>query len=307
MNMQSAIKQHYIPQFYLKRWTVDGKLVEFRRPNPAEPGVKPHRKPPKGTAWQKGLYDFGGLPPDKRHHLEKVFFRFIDSEAANALAILEHGQNAWTDDLRQAWAMFLMSLIVRHPHDVEAFKAVYARDFAVISPEHEETYQRARGSDDPASAEEYFRNLGAPFIPNLALNNIPKLVNHENAITTLMNMHWLVAEPHRDGYFLTSDRPVIRSLLGHDESHWVLPISPKRLFVAAQRESFGDALAHSVSRNGWKEVNRQVLRQAAHLAFADDDKHLSLVQKHLAAATQPSLFLSFVPDPLRAPPLERIP
>lgn len=304
--MQSAIKQHYIPQFYLKRWAVGDKLVEFRRPNPAEPEVKPHRKPPKGTAWQKGLYDFSGLPPDKQHHLEKVFFRFVDSGAANALEILENGQNAWTDDLRQAWAMFLMSLSVRHPHDIEAFKAVYARDFAVISPEHEKAYQRARG-DDPASAEEYFRKLGDKLIPNLALNNLPKLVNHERAVTNLMNMHWLIAEPRRDGYFLTSDRPVIRSFLGYDDSHWVLPIGPRRLFVAAQRKGFGDALADAVSRNGWKEVNRQVLRQAVNLAFADDDKHLPLVQKHLAAGTRPSLFWSFVPDPLGAPPLERVP
>ncbi|WP_454683511.1 DUF4238 domain-containing protein [Ancylobacter moscoviensis] len=305
--MQSALKQHYIPQFYLKRWTVNGKLVEFRRPNPGSCEVKPHRKPPKGTAWQTGVYDFGGLSADKQHHLEKVFFRFVDSGAANALAMLESGQNAWTNDLRQAWAMFLMSLIVRHPHDVEAFKAVYARDFAVISPEHEAAYQRARGPEDPATAGEYFNNLGSSFVPNLALNSLPNLVNHERAVANLMNMHWRLAIPRRDGYFLTSDRPVIRSFLGHDDSHWILPIGPKRLFVAAQRRVYGDAIADVIYRNGWKEVNRQVLRQAVSLGFADDEKYLPLVQKHLAAATRPSLFWSFVPHPLKAPPLDYVP
>lgn len=305
--MQIARKQHYIPQFYLKRWAIDGKLVEFSRPNPKSREVKPHRKPPKGTAWKEGAYDFEGLPPEKRHYLEKVFFHLVDSKAADALVIIENGRGNWTDELRQAWAMFLISLIVRHPADIAAFKAVYRRDFKEISGAEEVSYQNARSPDDPATIEEYYETLGTDFFANLAVNNIPELINHERSVADLMNMHWLVAEPAANGYFLTSDRPTIRSFLGFSNSHWVLPIGPRKLFVAAKAKTYGEAIVEVVGRNAWKEINRQVLRPAVALGFADNERHLPLFQKHLAAATRPSIFLSFVPNPKTAPPLDRVP
>ncbi len=305
--MQTARKQHYIPQFYLKRWTVDNKLVEFSRPNPHSRDVKPHRKPTKGTGWKDGAYDFEGLPAERRHHLEQVFFHMIDSRAAEALRLIEAGGGAWTQELRQGWVMFMMSMIMRHPADIAAFKAVYIRDFNRASEAEQEAYLKARAPDDPATAEEFFASVGRSFLENMALNNVPKLLFHERSLTSLMNMHWTVAEPHQEGSLFTSDRPVIRTFLGQANSHWALPIGPRKLFLATASREYGEKVQQHMRRQAWKEVNRVVVRQAVKLGYADDERHLPFFQKHLGAATRASIFESFVKHPERAGPLEKTP
>lgn len=301
------MKNHYIPQFYLKRWMVGDYLIEFARRRPGSSKVTPMRRTPAATGYQEGLYDFAGLPPAKRHHLEKVFFQMLDSKAADALLLMENRKEEWTDELRQAWVMFLLSLITRHPEDIAAFKTVYIRDFTKASRAEQEAYEKAREDHHPATAEEFFATIGHELLQNLALNNVPNLIFHERAVHSLMNMHWSVAVPPPHGYFLTSDRPTIRTFLGYDHSHWLVPIGPKRLFVAAEKRDYGARIRDVVAAQGWKEVNRQVVRQAVSLGYADNERHLPFFQKHLSAATRPSMFWSFVSDPETAPPLKRVP
>lgn len=301
------MKNHYIPQFYLKRWVVGEHLIEFARRRPGSEIVKPIRRTPAATGYKERLYDFTALPSAKRHLLEKVFFQMLDSKAADALVLIENRKSGWTDELRRAWALFLLSLIARHPEDVAAFKAVYIRDFEKTSQADQEAYEKVRESHHPATAEEFFASIGHELLQNLALNSIPKLIVHERAVHSLMNMHWSVAVPPSHGQFLTSDRPTIRTFLGREDSHWLVPIGPKLLFVAAEKRDCGESIHELVAKQGWKEVNRQVVRQAVSLGYADDERHLSFFQRHLSAATRPSMFWSFVSDPQAAPPLERAP
>jgi hypothetical protein len=229
------MKNHYIPQFYLKRWMVGDHLTEFARRRPSSAKVTPMRRTPAATGYQEGLYDFAGLPSAKRHHLEMVFFQMLDSKAADALLLMENRKEEWTVELRQAWVMFLLSLITRHLEDIAAFKAVYIRDFTRASQAEQEAYEKAREAHHPATAEEFFATIGHELLQNLALNNVPNLIFHERAVHSLMNMHWSVAVPPPHGYFLTSDLPTIRTFLGHDDSHWLVPIGPKRLANFAER------------------------------------------------------------------------
>lgn len=301
------MKCHFIPQFYLKRWAVDGNLVEFQRRKPGSPDVTPMRRSPAATGWKKDLYTFDGLPEDKKHLIEKAFFAMLDSKAADALSLMENRSDAWTVQIRHAWCLFLMSLITRHPQDIAAFKFVFNRDFLKASADDRERYLAAKGPSDPPTVEEYFQQFHPEVIGNLAMNNIPKLVMHERAVQSLMKMHWSVCTPPEHGYFLTSDRPTIRSFLGRPDSHWILPIGPRRLFVASERKEYGEAIHDAVYRQGWKEVNRLVVRQAVELGYADDERHLPFFRKHLANATRPSGFMSFVADPKNAPPLANPP
>lgn len=298
---------HYIPQFYLKRWTVNKKVVEFSRPNPHSREVKPHSKPTKGTGYEDGLYDFVGLPPDKRHQLEEVFFRMVDSRANYALTLIEENREVLTGELRQAWVMFLMSLIARHPDDITIFKEVYTRNFKRFSGAEQDLYKKARQASDPETAEEFFATVGATLVKNFAMKNIPEFIQHERSVIGLMNMHWSVAVPPEHGYFLTSDRPTIRTLLGHEKSHWILPIGPRRLFIAAENWEYGRAIRDAIAGQAWKEVNRQVVRRASRYGYADHQRHLPFFQKHLSVAPAPSMFGGFVPEPRKPPPLQRVP
>lgn len=236
-----------------------------------------------------------------------MFFKMLDTKAADALALIENRKEDWKVELREAWAMFLMSLISRHPADIAAFKAVFFRDFSQVSQAQQQEYERVRQPHYPPTIEEYFATIGRELVGNLAMNNVPKLIMHERAVLSLMDMHWSVAVPPKHGYFLTSDRPTIRTFLGQDDSHWIVPIGPRRLFVAAQKRAYGDHICEAIEGQGWKDVNRRVVRQAVSLGFADDDRYLPFFQKHLAAATSPSVFWRLVADPKAAPPLEKVP
>jgi hypothetical protein len=301
------MKNHYIPKFYLKRWKAGDHLIEFARRQPGSPKVTPKRRTPAETGYQEDLYDFTGLPSTERYRLETVFFKLLDTRAADALLLMENQNKQLTVELRLAWVTFLLSLIMRHPEDIAAFKAVYIRDFKMVSPADQAAYEMIRDAHNPATAQEFFATTGRTFLQNMALNNVPNLILHKRALLSLMNMHWSVAVPPPHGYFLTSDRPTIRTFLGHHKSHWLVPIGPKRLFVAADEPDYGARICEVVAGQGWKEVNRQVIRQATSLGYADNERHLPIFQKHLSAAPRPSMFWSFVSNPETAPPLEKVP
>ncbi len=301
------MKNHYIPQFYLKRWAVDGCLVEFARRRPGMPEVVPIRRSPAATGYRTGLYDFDAAPPEKRHAIEKAFFSMVDFRAADALVAIEKDEKLLRPELKGAWVMFLLSLITRHPEDIVALKAAFIRDFKKTTEADRRSYAKARPAHYPPTLEEFLGAIEETALPDMAVANLPKLILHERTATSLLGMHWSVAEPPRQGYFLSSDRPTIRTFLGQENSHWLLPIGPKHLFVAAQTPELGFDIHESIAGQGWKEVNRQVVRQAASLGYADGDRHLPFFQKHLAASTRASIFLSFVSDPHAAPALERVP
>jgi hypothetical protein len=86
-----------------------------------------------------------------------------------------------------------------------------------------------------------------------------------------------------------------------------VPIGPRKLFVAVERKEYGDRIHKAIWKHGWKEVNRQVVRQAVEFGYAVTEEHLLFFDKHLAKATRPSMYLSFVPDPKTAPPLIKVP
>ncbi len=290
--MQKVIKQHYIPVFYLKRWAINGKLVEFSRPNPKSRDVKPHMKPPKATAWCRGLYDLAGISPKMVHYIEQIFFLGVDTRASMALEIIEDGGQIERQELRQAWAMFVMSLFLRHPKDVDAFKEIYKKEFLISSDIEREKYARLKSSSDPDEFSDYIISLGPNFIENMALNHIPKIINSQRSVESLMNMTWGFVSAPRDGYFLTSDRPLIRNLLGRPDSLWLLPISPRKSFIAVNLRGHFMETQANVYRQGWKQINKLIVRQAEALGFSDSQRHLPFFQKHLAKDTKMSVFYS---------------
>jgi hypothetical protein len=79
-------RHHYIPVFYLKRWTgPDGRLCEYSRPYKE---TKAKRKHPAATAYVEGLYTVSGLPPERTQFVEKQFMQMVDSGAAEALTAM---------------------------------------------------------------------------------------------------------------------------------------------------------------------------------------------------------------------------
>jgi hypothetical protein len=103
---------HFIPVFYLKQWTTNGKLVEYTRKHGR---LIAKRVGPEATGFERDLYAFSELPAADAQHIEAVFLKYADDKAAQALAIhLGESEVSWSDELRSAWSRFVFGLHVRH-------------------------------------------------------------------------------------------------------------------------------------------------------------------------------------------------
>lgn len=70
-------KHHYIPEFYLKRWCVDGeRFVRYTRPRPNKLDVK--RCYPGEAGFEYNLYRSPAQDPHKAQLLETQFFAKVD-------------------------------------------------------------------------------------------------------------------------------------------------------------------------------------------------------------------------------------
>jgi hypothetical protein len=290
--MNAPKKHHYLPVFYLKRWSglPDGKLVEFRRPFGQL--VKPRRVHPAGTGWASSLYSFDGLPPELSQAIETDFMQPKDSMASDALSLLEtrSGGGAWSSRLRQAWVAFMKSLLIRMPPDIIALKDNFINDWLNVGPGQEEAYQAARSPTDPLTAAEYFATTDKTFLANHALRNLPGLTDSKFISEIIMNMHWFVVDAPVGYELLTSDRPLRMSPLKLDDAWAALPIGPTRVFWAVKHPRWEDHIRRN-QRSDWvRAQNESVLRQASALAVGKTDVSLRFVQKHLGAEPAQSFF-----------------
>lgn len=90
--MSEPVRHHYIPIFYLKRWTgTDGKLCEYSQPHAQ---TKVLRKAPRSTAFVRGLYTVPGVPPEAAQFVEKKFMKLTDDWASQAVEVLQARHSA---------------------------------------------------------------------------------------------------------------------------------------------------------------------------------------------------------------------
>jgi len=287
-------RHHYLPQFYLSRWTGDdGRLVEFSIPNPNSGVVVPKRRVPKGTGFETGIYNFANMPPDKRSLIETRLMHKIDTDGARALDFLERNPSdrQWSSELRQGWVAFMISMFIRNPVDIGSLKAKYASDWRNADQQWEAEYQQQRRPGDPASAAEYFNSFEQYQIENFALNLLPTLIDLPKVGRKLLNMQWFVVRCATGEEFLASDRPIVKTHLDRGDAYWMMPIGPSRLFLAVH--SWQDELrirAHMNPAQLVVDANETVAGRAVKYAYATTDQQLPLVQQHLAKYPAPSVF-----------------
>lgn len=111
--MQHSKSHHWVPQFYLKRWTNEsGRLVSFSR----ETGRNLVRKPnPKNVACEDLLYTV--FVSDGNHiYGEDSIFKSVDQDGAVAIeAALSDDWKKMPNELAEKLYQFIYLLSVRHP------------------------------------------------------------------------------------------------------------------------------------------------------------------------------------------------
>lgn len=282
------LKHHYIPEFYLKRWASpdDGKLCEWQRHR----GVaKPRRVYPAQTGYVHRLYEMQDFPPNLAQQIETKFFQPVDTQAANALALMERDgtDTVWTNELRSAWTRFLLSLLLRCPEDLRKLRSIWKRDILVVPDEMEEKYQRLESDNDFPSFRSYIEGLPLHSHEKQFFKTFMSLVSSKTTGDFIINMNWAVLNLSSEFSIYTSDRPVIMTNgINNINGHILLPIGPTRLFLAASSKRT-IAQADNADQNELaKQVNRAVIQHAVSYSYTQKDNCQRFVQNRMSTICQ---------------------
>lgn len=284
-------RHHYIPIFYTKQWTSeDGRLCQFSKPYREK--VKPKRVTPAMTGYADHLYDLEGLPEQLVQQVETQFMQPLDDTAAVLLQEIEAGRYNWTTRRRrEAWAKFVMSLLMRTPEEVRLFKEHYVTSFFEVSPQREAEYRRFHSRGAPRTLRAFLAATERDVVVRMAMATLVELMESPRVMEHIINMRWgirsfAVGVPP----LLTSDRPVLMSnpLIGAN-AYLMLPIGPNRLFYAVSNQATEVRIAAQPWQRFIPAVNRSICEQAVTFVYGKFDPVLSFVQEHMGQVQQPSL------------------
>ncbi len=236
--MNEPIDHHYLPIFYLSRWTgSDERLCRFSRPYGTV--LVPKRIVPRGTAFEERLYDFGPTSDGIPLSLEHSLLSKIDSDAAVARDLLESQKTIAIVDKknRESWSKFLIAQMLRAPEDIEQLKHSVRQEWDRTAVEIQYEYEKERSPLDPKSVSEFIDKKSPDHIERLTHQIAERLLVHNGIAKLIAEMHWSVMEFSNDcSPLFTSDRPVwMTTTLTESDAFMWMPISPRALFVAAPK------------------------------------------------------------------------
>jgi hypothetical protein len=147
-----------------------------------------------------------------------------------------------------------------------------------------EELRRAVNTGDADAIEVYRAELSDERLERLKLQLLQMNMDSEYLGTALNRMLWAVIrfdEAHH--LLLTSDRPIVMTNgLGHADSHLVMPISPRRIFIAANNQETVTKLHDLAEAGGMAQrLNNRMARQARRYVYGVDDSMLHFMEPRL--------------------------
>lgn len=276
MKDQFPKKHHYVPSFYLSRWSsVDGKICEYSRPFK---DVVARKTYPTATGFEVDLYTTPWLPEGDAYGVETEFFRQIDQEASDALQLIVNDNiSALNDVHRRAWARFVIATERRTPEKLQSF-----RETAGILYEE---FLTKKAPDDPRKSiySKFSDRIPKHFGDSISFEVMKQTINSHNVIERLINMRWGVVSFRSFRYpLLTSDRPLIMPAgIINSESYVVFAISLTILFIATNNIACEDRLRLEEPGVLMEMTNDTVVRQATKYVFGTDDSQLRFISNRL--------------------------
>ena len=265
------MKHHFSPKFYLSGWTTDGQLCCIRK---VYGKIVAEPKTPTGTGYVHDGYITAHVPEVDSQRVETAFFSPLDNDAALELQRMLAGDpRIRTSEERSAWTRFVISLLFRHPAAVESLKAHFVQM-------HGEALRGVQ-AEFPGSAI----SLDPVHTSVAASNMLTEIIDNNRVGPTIFGMKWVIVDVSQSKLpLMTSDRPIVMPLgLGDPDCHIALPISPKKLFIAAHDDRFKQ-LRPGQETTVVMAINKAVVMQAAEFVWAVDDQQLAFVKKHMGTA-----------------------
>lgn len=286
MTTHDPIAHHYLPVFYLNRWRgADGRIVRYYRPHER---VVASRIAPSNTGFEARLHTLEGFPPEMQQAIERDYMAaIVDDRAAEAMEVLIAGDGArLTAPLREAWTRFLLSIQLRDPYSLEEIqKSCLAILRTNLSIPDDDEYNAVRKDGDPATLFEFVEQRAPHLLANIGKTFLPGLIDNKKIGTHIMTrMHWGTLDVSAGEFgLLTADRPFLRyEGLASENSRITLPLSPTRMFVAANRPDAVPRIQRTVTmRDFVRRANDDVVRRAVKHVYGDADDQLRFVEKRL--------------------------
>ncbi|MCR9193982.1 MAG: DUF4238 domain-containing protein [Hyphomonas sp.] len=264
--MSQPVDHHYLPRWYLDRWSRGGVVWEFRRQGPHQRLVRNYRSP-TATGFAPHLYSSPELPSERAAAIETDFLQIVDARGARAMQALEAGRALDQND-HDALVEFVCSMLHRSPGRI--------------------AYLQKRLMDDLGGLE-LFEGVGADYFRHYALQVFLDLVQSDEMSGRLRKMRPFKINVGSDGFeLLTSDRPLLLSDgLHHADAFVAMPIGPKSLLFLSERRSAAQRFAKRTARQLSRAVNDAIVRQAEGLVISQSGARAEFVDRRLGNPSSP--------------------
>jgi hypothetical protein len=280
--MSSPRDHHFIPVFYLKKWTgSDGKLIQYSRPCPGKFAIK--KVGPRATGFHTDLYGFPDLPRELADYLEARFLARTDRLAAVVhKKLLDGTAMPWTDETRSAWARFAINFLVRHPHPFAEIRAAAYDSWLQPDSITQIEYEKIKQPTDPATFEDWVVAQGDHLADRIRIRLIQSAMDNEVAGAKFNNMSWHVLDLSPSRFrLLTSDWPLYRAINGEDQL-FALPISPTALFTAVTRAAIFGRMQSEKPDDLVRHINEGVVSAARMYVYASDESQERFVRNRMS-------------------------
>lgn len=280
-----ADAHHYIPKFYTKRWTTGGQLAIYEL---TENGLYVREGAPKSTGYLSKLYSMKSVPSEEAEDIEKEFFAPADTLAEKAMHALGNGRTIYNDNLREAWAKYIVGLLVRCPEDLELMRANWL-DYLIQVPAHWElAYSASRQPGDSPTLADKIKLITPERAEKSMFRAYLNLFDHRNVLNFVKRMRWGVWDVSSASQkLLTSDRPVIRTNgLQQAGGHIALAIGPTKLFLGARDISTMEELRKMTPNVVVKNYNNQVVGGSVRFVYAVDRSQTDFIKKWIGTNPQ---------------------
>lgn len=267
--MSVPIDHHYLPEFYLRRWTRGGKLYRYVRPIESAP-IHQKKVSPAAIGYVPHLYSYTAGDSDReRTRLEHSYFQLIDDRAAKALVKLENMERGSAID-HVGLVQFVLSLLHRSPRRIDYLRNELTRRMLDV-PDF-----------DPSRTRD--QNMIHDHVNDLLV----ELISSDTAIPEIVGMKVFRVPVYSKRRLVTSDIPIMLSQGTRNRGAFImLPCAPDRLIIFAREENVALAFStqeHDVLVNG---INDAVVRQAQQVIIAADDVERSFIEERFDPFTSP--------------------
>ena len=274
---QDSHKHHYVPNFLMRPWTIDGLLNGYSWETWRQ-RLRCRKSGTDGFCYQRHLVSLE-QHPEGRDVLERQFFGEVDSKGARARdRIMEDGPQSLRSTERCDFARVMLSLEVRAPEFVASIRTKTLELAESMDSDAEILEAMKLKGISGAPSQWYTSEVGHAMQDRSFARAVQRLVDNPNIGGRLINGQWqLVRLGGRDGTFVLADHPVVRL---PERGVWFLPLGPRAALCMLPARS---GLLKMSAQKFAKELNKASAEQARKYVFSIDEHHERWLGKHLAA------------------------